>query len=100
MKLQIQSIKFDADQKLLDFVDRKTNKLHTFYDKITGGDVFMRLDQGEKVDNKVIEIKLSIPGTTIFAKENAKSFEAATDLAVEALKVQLKKYKDKLIERV
>jgi putative sigma-54 modulation protein len=97
MKLQIHSIHFDADITLLDFINTRSSKLETFYDRITGGEVFLRLEKGDHSrDNKVVEIKLSIPGTTLFAKEQSKSFEAATDEAIESLRVQLNKHKEKL----
>jgi putative sigma-54 modulation protein len=94
MKLQMHSIHFNADIKLLDFIQKKTDKLNTFYDRIIDGEVFMRLEKND-VENKVVEIKLNIPGSQLFAKEQSKSFEAATDLAVEALRRQLKKFKEK-----
>ncbi|MFT5639918.1 MAG: putative sigma-54 modulation protein [Cyclobacteriaceae bacterium] len=95
MKLQIHSIHFDADQKLVDFIQKKADKLETFFDRIIDGEVFLRLDKGEARDNKVLEIKLNIPGEQLFAKEKASSFEAAADDAAEALRRQLKKYKEK-----
>lgn len=95
MKLQMHSIHFDADQKLVNFIQKKTDKLETFYDRIIDGEVFMRLDKGEARDNKVIEIKVNIPGTQLFAKEQSNSFEAAADEAVEALRRQLRKHKSK-----
>lgn len=94
MKLQMHSIHFDADVKLLDFIQKKTDKLTTFYDRIIDGEVFMRLEKND-VENKVVEIKLNIPGSQLFAKEQSKTFEAATDLTVEALRRQLKKFKEK-----
>jgi putative sigma-54 modulation protein len=99
MKLQLQSIHFDADQKLLDYIQKKAEKLDTFYDRITGGEVFLRLNKDNSHENKIVEVKLSVPGHTLFAKEQGASFEAATDLAVEALKTQIKKYKEKMLER-
>jgi putative sigma-54 modulation protein len=68
MKLQVHSIHFDADKKLLEFIQSKLNKLDTFYDKITGGEVFLRLDKGEntKVRGKTLEVKISLPGATLF----------------------------------
>ena len=98
MKLQMHSIHFDADQKLIDFIQRKLDKLETFYDRIVDGEVFMRLEKGDARDNKVIEIKLNIPGNQLFAKERSTSFEAAADSAVEALRRQVKKHKEKLYE--
>ena len=95
MKLQMHSIHFDADQSLLDFIQKKVDKLETFYDRMVDGEVFLRLNN-EGIDNKTVEIKLNIPGNQIFAKEDAKTFEAATDLATEALRRQIKKFKDKV----
>jgi putative sigma-54 modulation protein len=95
MKLQVHSIHFDADQKLVDFIQKKADKLETFFDRIIDGEVFLRLDKGEAKDNKVLEMKLNIPGEQLFAKEKASSFEAAADDAAEALRRQLKKYKEK-----
>jgi putative sigma-54 modulation protein len=100
MKLQMHSVHFDADQKLLNFIQKKADKLETFYDRIIGGEVFLRLEKGEHSrENKVVEIKLNIPGTTLFAKEQSTSFEAAADEAVESLRRQIKKHKEKLIEK-
>jgi putative sigma-54 modulation protein len=100
MKLQMHSIHFDADQKLLDYIQKKAEKLDTFYDRITGGEVFLRINKDTNLhENKVIEIKLSVPGHTLFVKESSSSFEAATDEAMEALKAQIKKFKDKQLAR-
>jgi putative sigma-54 modulation protein len=99
MKLQVHSIHFDADKKLLAFIQSKLNKLDQFYDRITGGEVFMKVDKDNNRDNKVLEIKINLPGITLFVKEQARSFEAAMDLAIEALKIQLKKFKEKLQEK-
>ena len=89
------SIHFDADQKLTDFIQKKADKLETFYDRIIDGEVFMKLENDESRENKIIEIKLNIPGNQLFASEKSRSFEAATDEAVEALRRQLKKHKEK-----
>lgn len=95
MKLQVQSIHFDADQKLIDFIQKKVDKLETFYDRMVDGEVFLRLNN-EGTENKTVEIKLNLPGQNLFAKEHASSFEAATDQATEALRAQLKKFKTKI----
>jgi putative sigma-54 modulation protein len=103
MKLQVHSIHFDADMKLLEFIQSKLNKLDMFYDRITGGEVFLRFGQGDakkKVRTKMLEIKINLPGATLFVKEQAASFEEAMDIAIEALKVQLKKFKDKIQEKL
>lgn len=95
MKLQVHSIHFDADRKLINFIQKKVDKLETFYDRLVDGEVFLRLNN-EGIENKTVEIKLNIPGTQLFATEKARSFEAATDLAADALKIQLKKFKTKV----
>lgn len=97
MKLQMHSIHFDADAKLVEFIQKKADKLETFFDRIIDGEVFMRLEKNESNENKVIEIKLNIPGNQLFAKEQSRTFEAAADEAVEALRRQLKKHKEKLV---
>jgi putative sigma-54 modulation protein len=95
MKLQVHSIHFDADIKLINFIQKKLNKLETFYDRLVDGEVFLRLNN-EGVENKTVEIKLRVPGNQLFAIEKARSFEAATDLAADALRIQLKKFKTRL----
>jgi putative sigma-54 modulation protein len=95
MKLQVHSIHFDADRKLINFIQKKLNKLETFYDRMVDGEVFLRLNN-EGIENKTVEIKLRVPGTKLFAIEKAKSFEEATGLAAEALRNQLKKFKTKV----
>jgi putative sigma-54 modulation protein len=95
MKLQVQSIHFNADSKLINFIQRKVDKLETFYDRLVDGEVFLRLNN-EGIENKTVEIKLNVPGTQLFATEKAKSFEAAADMATEALRNQLKKFKTRV----
>ncbi len=94
MKIKVQSIHFNADEKLVTYVQKKMDKLETFYDRAVDGEVFLRLNN-EGVDNKTVEIKLNVPGTQLFAKEDARTFEAATEQATEALKNQLTKFKTK-----
>ena len=95
MKVQIQSVHFDADQKLLDFIQQRLNKLEHFYDRITDGEAILRLNNKDGAANKTIEVKLMVPGATLFSTEDATSFEAATDAVVEALKSQIARYKAK-----
>lgn len=95
MKIRVQSIHFNADQKLLDFIQKKVDKLDQFFDQIIGGEVYLKLENVEDEANKISEIKLMVPGGTMFAKEQCKSFEEATDLAIESLRKQITKHKDK-----
>ena len=95
MDINVQSIHFDADIKLVNFVNEKVNKLTQFHDRIIGAEVFLRIDKSAQNENKVAEIKLAVPGKDLFAKKQCKSFEEATDLVVEALRRQIRKVKSK-----
>lgn len=96
MRVQVQSVHFDADDKLIDFIQRKLNKLETFYDRAIDAEVILRLNN-EGVENKTVEIKLNIPGEQLFAEKSNGSFEAATDHCTEALRRQIRKHKDKMM---
>ena len=95
MKITVQSIHFTADSKLLDFIQKKADKLDQFYDKIISGEVYLKLENVEDEANKVTEIKLQLPGNLLFAKEQCKTFEEAADLAIESLRKQISKHKRK-----
>jgi putative sigma-54 modulation protein len=95
MKITVQSIHFTADHKLLDFIQKKVDKLDQFFDQIISGEVYLKLENVDDEANKISEIKLIVPGVTMFAKEQCKSFEEATDLAIESLRKQITKHKDK-----
>lgn len=95
MKITVQSIHFNADVKLLDFIQKKVDKLDQYFDQIISGEVYLKLENVEDEANKISEIKLIVPGGTMFAKEQCKSFEEATDLAIESLRKQITKHKDK-----
>ncbi|HYX06735.1 MAG TPA: ribosome-associated translation inhibitor RaiA [Bacteroidales bacterium] len=96
MNIKINSVHFDADKKLIDFVNNKVKKLFQFYEDIVGAEIFLRLENTQELENKIAEIKLEIPGNDLFAKKQSKSFEEAVDNAVDALKRQIRKHKDKL----
>jgi putative sigma-54 modulation protein len=95
MQVQVQSIHFDADRKLISFIEEKLQKLTHFHDRITFGEVFLRLDRSDVNENKIAEIKLSIPGRDLFARKQCRTFEEATDVAVDALRRQIDKVKQK-----
>ncbi len=95
MNIIVQSIKFDADQKLVTFIKKKTAKLEQFLDNIIEGVCYLRLENVDDETNKVVEIKINIPGNQLFAKAQAKTFEEGTDIAVESLRRQINKHKTK-----
>ncbi len=95
MNINIQSVHFDADRKLLEFTSKKLEKLEKFYDRIIGAQVVFRLDKSSNDENKIVEIRIEIPGNDLFAKRQCKTFEEAVDLSIDALKVQITKHKEK-----
>jgi putative sigma-54 modulation protein len=99
MTINVQSVHFDADKKLLAFIDEKVNKLSQFNENIVGCDVILRLDKSSTADNKIAEIKFRVKGHEMFAKKQCSTFEEAIDLTVAAAKSQILKHKDKATER-
>jgi putative sigma-54 modulation protein len=97
MNVQIQSVKFDADQRLVDFVQNKMSKLEKFSEKIVSSDVIMKVDKDHEKGNKVVTITLYMPGEDLVAKARARSFEEAVDEAIEMLKGQIVKQKEKMM---
>ncbi len=96
MEVKVQSIRFVSDQKLNTFIVQKVKKLSLFFDHIIVSEVFLKIDSANKNDNKIVEIKLNLPGKELFAKKQKNSFEEATDEAVDALRRQIKRHKGKL----
>ncbi len=95
MDIQIQSIHFTADVKLLDFVKEKVSKLSHFYDGIISSEIFLRLDNSDNLTNKIAEIKIQVPGNDLYVKRHCKTFEEAIDKATVALSKQVMRYKEK-----
>lgn len=95
MNIQIQSIHFTADSKLLGFVNEKVSKLSQYYDGIISSEIFLRLDNSDNSTNKVAEIKINVPGNDLYVKRQCKTFEEAIDTGILALSKQVKRYKEK-----
>lgn len=92
----IHSVHFDADKKLIDFINKKVDKLDLFNNRLMDAEVFLRLEKdSDERENKLVEIKLKVPGKDLFAAKRAKSFEVAADEAVEALRRQVIRDKEK-----
>lgn len=97
MELKINSVHFTPDQKLVDFVNKKVGKLDTFFDGIINAEIILKVLKPEVANNKVAELKISIPANGyLFAKKQADTFEEAIDLAIDAVRKQIDKYKEKL----
>ncbi|MEY2963699.1 MAG: ribosome-associated translation inhibitor RaiA [Bacteroidota bacterium] len=95
MTVNIQSVNFKADGKLIDFIKDKLSKTSQFYDRTITTDVYLKVDNNHEMENKIVEMRMAIPGSEIVVTKEKKSFEEAADLAVEVLIRQLKKHKEK-----
>lgn len=96
MKVTVQSVHFNARQDLVDFIQKKMDKLDQFYDRILEAEVTLRVENASDGENKVADIRLAIPGNDLLVKKHAATFEQAVDLVAEALERQLKKHKEKV----
>jgi putative sigma-54 modulation protein len=97
MNINIQTVHFAADTKLVDYVSKKMEKLNTFHDSIIKIDVFLKLDNVvHTIKDKIAEISVHVPRHQFFVKCSSKSFEESFDNAFESLVTQIKRKKDKL----
>ncbi|MGB7396007.1 MAG: ribosome-associated translation inhibitor RaiA [Pricia sp.] len=96
MQVNAQSVNFNADGKLIDFLQNRMDKLETFYDKIINSDVYLKVQNTSSKENKIVEIKLNVPGDKFMVKKQCKSFEEAVDAACSSLERKLIKRKEKL----
>ena len=96
MKVNTQSVNFNADQKLIDFIQKRMDKLEMYYDKVIKSDVFLKVENTRGKENKIFEAKVHVPGDSFVVKKQCKSFEEGADIAVASLERQLKKRKEKL----
>jgi putative sigma-54 modulation protein len=97
MTVHVQAVRFEADSKLIDYVEKKVTKLQSFHDRIVKVDVFLKLDNVvHTIKDKIAEIKIHIPRQQVFVKQSSKSFEQSFDEALDAAINQLKRKKEKV----
>lgn len=96
MNVNVQSVNFNADRKLIDFLQQRMDKLETFYDKVINSDVYLKVQNTSAKENKIVEIKLNVPGDKFIVKKQCKSFEEAIDSSCHSLERKLIKRKEKL----
>jgi len=99
MKVFVQSVNFNADKELIDFIEKKVTSLEKYYDKIVDSEVFLKVQQTSEKENKTVDIKINIPGNDIVVKKQCKTFEEGTMVAVDSLKRKLTKEKEKVRDK-
>lgn len=99
MKVNIETVGFKADAKLVSFIEKKIDKLGRFHDGVLSADVKLRLEKDENKENKVAEINLRVPQNDLFAKRQSVSFEESVDTVLDALKKQIEKHKERVLKR-
>lgn len=100
MKVNAQSVNFNADVKLLDFVQSRLDKIETFYDRVISADVYLKVENTSSKENKIVEIRLNVPKDRFIVKKQCKSFEEAVDSACSSLERKVKKMKEMQREKV
>ncbi len=96
MNLNIETVHFTADVKLMDYVNKKVQKLNTFHDRIIKVDVFLKLDNVvHNIKDKIAEIRVFVPRCSFFVKASSKSFQESFDSALDSAIIQIKKKKEK-----
>jgi len=96
MKVNTQSVNFNADKKLIDFIQKRMDKLDMFYDKVIQSDVYLKVENTSEKENKIFEARIRVPGDSFIVKKQCRSFEEGVDMAASSLERQLKKRKQKL----
>lgn len=96
MRVNTQSVNFAADGKLVDFIQKRMDKLDNYYDRIVSSDVYLKVENTSVKENKVVEVKVHVPGDEFIVKKQCKTFEEGVDVAVGSLERVLLKRKEKL----
>ena len=99
MEIKIQSIHFDATEKLEAFIEKKVAKLEKAFEDVQKVEIQCKVVKPATAQNKEVSMTVSVPGSTLFVEKTSDTFEEATDLCVDYMKVQLQKFKEKLRNR-
>ena len=95
MKVSVQSVNFNIDGKLVNFIEKKLEQLERYNDQIIGAEVFLKVQNTSEKENKISEIKILIPGNDIIVKKQSRTFEEGINVALDSLKRQVVKRKEK-----
>jgi putative sigma-54 modulation protein len=96
MKVNVHAVNFAVDRKLVDFIQERMEKLEKYYDKIVSFDVFLKVEKTSEKENKIIEVKVHVPGDDLIVKKQCKTFEEGVELTAESLERLLVKRKEKI----
>ncbi len=96
MKVNVQAVNFAVDSKLVGFIQERMDRLEKYYDKIVSSDVFLKVEKTSDKENKIVEIKIHVPGDDLMVKKQCKTFEEAVELTAESLERLLVKRKEKI----
>jgi len=96
MKVNVHAVNFTVDGKLVDFIQDRMNKLEKYYDKVVDSDIYLKVEKTSDKENKIVEIKVNVPGDDFMVKKQCKTFEEAVEIAAESLERLLVKRKEKL----
>ena len=96
MEFRIQSIHFDASEKLNAFIEKKAAKLEKFCDNIKKVEVTLKVVKPETANNKEAGVRVLALNTEFYAEKISDTFEESVDVCMEALAKQLLKAKEKL----
>ncbi len=95
MKVSVQSVNFNIDKELVKYIENKINSLEKFHDNILGAEVFLKVQNTREKENKISEVKISVPGNDLVVKKQSKTFEEGISVSVDSLRRQLVKTKEK-----
>ena len=96
MKVNVHAVNFNVDKKLLDFVEERMNRLEKYYDRVVSSDVFLKVEKTSDKENKIVELKIHVPGDDFMVKKQCKTFEEAVEMTAESLERLLVKRKEKI----
>jgi ribosome hibernation promoting factor len=97
MDIIIQSLGFQKSESLDSFIREKVNALKS--DTIVRANVALYMASAGNPENQVCEIRLEIPGNDLFVKKGTVHFETSVTECVDVLQTQLRKNRDKNIDR-
>ena len=96
MKVNVNPVNFAIDKKLVNFIEERVGKLEKFYDKVVSADVFLKVEKTSEKENKIVELKIHVPGDDFMVKKQCKTFEEAIEISAESLERLLIKRKEKI----